>query len=144
VLGEYQESKRCFQEALETAIDAQSVAIALEALVGMVTLLTKEGEEEQVSEFITRVLHHSVIYEEIKNKAECLLSELEPQLLTHVLHHPAIYEEIKDRIGEIKDKAEKILSKPRPQLYIQTVTIAQESEKVRNFERLPNVISQVS
>ena len=134
VLGEFQESKKCFHQALETAIDTQTVPVALEALVGMVTLLMKEGEKEQASELITHVLHHPVIYGEIKHRAEQLLSELEPQLLTHVLHHPAIYGEIKDRIGEIKDRAEQLLSELEPRHSPETNAIAQERGKAREFE----------
>ena len=134
VLGEFQESKKCFHQALETAIDTQTVPVALEALVGMVTLLMKEGEKEQASELITHVLHHPVIYGEIKHRAEQLLSELEPQLLTHVLHHPAIYGEIKDRIGEIKDRAEQLLSELEPRHSPETTAIAQERGKAREFE----------
>ncbi len=140
VLGEYQESKKCFHQALEMAIDTLSVPVALEALVGMVTLLMKEGEKEQASELIGCVLYHPVVYGAIKDGAEQLLSELEPQLLTHVLHHPAIYGEIKARVGEIKNMAGQLLLAPEPQLSLQTIVVAQERGKARKFECFPSSI----
>jgi predicted ATPase/DNA-binding SARP family transcriptional activator len=142
VLGECQESKKCFHKALETAIDTLSVPVALEALVGMVTLLVQEGEKEQASELIDRVLHHPVIYDEIKYRAEQLLSELEPQLLTHALHHSAIYGEIKDRVGEIKRRAEQLLFEPSPRLSLRMVAIAQDSKRMRMIECFPSVMGR--
>ena len=61
-------------------IDMQAVTVALEGLVGMATLLTKEGEKERVVELVAYVLHHPASSGKTEERAEQLLSELESQL----------------------------------------------------------------
>lgn len=100
-----QEARQCWQEALETALDALSVSAALQALVGMVLLLTKEGKREQALELITRTLAHPAIYGEMQDGAEQILSELEFQLFHYFFRHPAIHKELEEIIREIKDRA---------------------------------------
>ncbi len=78
-LGEYQRAKKCFHQALETAMDTHSVHLALEALVGIATLLVKEGEKEQALELVAYTLDHPALCREVRHRAEHLLSGLEFQ-----------------------------------------------------------------
>ncbi len=141
-LGEYQSSKKCFQEAMEAAIEAEAVDIALEALVGMATLLRKEGQKDQASELIDYVLHYPVVLKEIQTRAEQLLTELEPQLAVHVLHHPAVYDEIKAKAEEIKAGSGQFLFETQSQPSLQMVAVAREPEPIGRFGCLPCVIAQ--
>jgi tetratricopeptide (TPR) repeat protein len=78
--GEYQEADRYFHEALGMALDAQGLPEALEALVGIATLLAKRGEKERAVELAALALHHPANYVQNQDRAEHLLSEMEPQL----------------------------------------------------------------
>jgi len=79
-LGEYQESKRYFYEALKTAMQIRAVPLALDALVRMATLLTKEGEKEKALQLFALTLQHPGTYKETKDRAAYLHSELVSQL----------------------------------------------------------------
>jgi tetratricopeptide (TPR) repeat protein len=78
--GEHQEADGCFHEALEMALDAQGLPEALEALVGIATLLAHRGEKERAVELVSHALHHPANYVQNQDRAEYLLSELESQL----------------------------------------------------------------
>ncbi len=79
-LGEFRKAKEYFFEALTIAMDVLLADVALEALVGMVTILMEEGEKEQAVELVAHILHHPSTQLCVRGRAESLLSELEPQL----------------------------------------------------------------
>ncbi|MCL4299121.1 MAG: AAA family ATPase [Anaerolineae bacterium] len=89
-LGELQESKQYILAALKTAMEGQVFPAALEALVGLAALLTRqpEGEtgsalnqrEERALELIGLVWHHPVSSQETRDRANRLLVELKGRL----------------------------------------------------------------
>lgn len=81
-LGEFREARKCFQKALEIAIGMQ--ANPETALLGIATLLMKEGEKVQAVELITYALCHPATYGVVKDRAEQLFSELESQIPPHI------------------------------------------------------------
>jgi predicted ATPase/DNA-binding SARP family transcriptional activator len=83
-LREYQASGQYFRDALTMAIEIETIPVALEGLVGLAVLFTanKPGDAEckQAAELLTLVLHHPASSQETKDRAACLLAELEAQL----------------------------------------------------------------
>lgn len=88
-LGELQETKQYFLTALQTAIEAQAIPVALDALVGLVILQVKEqmttaepelAVKEQALEWLTLVLNHPASRKETKDRASSLMSELTAEL----------------------------------------------------------------
>ncbi len=79
-LSAYDEAKRYFLEALKTAIEAQTVPLALDTLVGLATLLSREGTIERALELLAHVLNHPASMKETRDRAERLRAEWEAQL----------------------------------------------------------------
>jgi hypothetical protein len=83
-LGEYEESGRHFREALQTAMDIESLWMVLDSLVGLARLKTAsdpgEAAAERAVELLTFVLHHPSSSQETKDRAAPLLAELENRL----------------------------------------------------------------
>lgn len=84
-LEDCQEAQRCFRQALEIATDLQLTDIAQEALVGIATLVKKQGDEEQALELVVVVLDYPTIHVEVKARAESLLYELKSHLSPQVV-----------------------------------------------------------
>jgi predicted ATPase/DNA-binding XRE family transcriptional regulator len=76
----YPESKQCFMKALQSALDTQTVVIALQALVEIAVIEMKEGATELALELVTQCLGHPFSSLEIKDHAEKLREELEGRL----------------------------------------------------------------
>jgi predicted ATPase/transcriptional regulator with XRE-family HTH domain len=79
-LGTYPEAWQAFREALQTAIEAQAIPIAMEALVGLASLMAKDGATEQAVEWSVHILQHPANAKKAKDRAERLRAELESQL----------------------------------------------------------------
>ena len=84
-LGAYREARQQFREALKTAMDADAPPLVLSVLVGMATLLSKEGEREKALELLTFAFHHPALKKETKEDGERLLAELEAELAPQVV-----------------------------------------------------------
>jgi predicted ATPase len=94
-LAEYGAAKQYFLAALQTATDAQLMPVALNALVGLATLLshllTGEAEpgltpmKERAGELLALVLSHPATGQEVKDKAQRLLTELQTKLPPQVI-----------------------------------------------------------
>jgi hypothetical protein len=63
-------------------MDLMADDLILENLVGIATLLSKEGGEEQAVELVACALNHPAMAGKAKERAEELLSKLECQLST--------------------------------------------------------------
>lgn len=83
-LEEYQEAKECFCKALEKVTDDQVTSIALdvalEALVGLATLMSRGEGAERAVEILAYVLHQPAAHGNARDKAEQLLAELASRL----------------------------------------------------------------
>jgi predicted ATPase len=83
-LEEYQEAKECFCKALETVTDDQiapiALDVALEALLGMATLMSRGEGAERAVEILAYVLHQPAAHGNARDKAEQLLTELASRL----------------------------------------------------------------
>ncbi len=99
------ESKRCFCEALRSAMGIQAAPVAVDALVGIAGLFRKEGRVKEALEILTFAIQYPAAYRDTKERAESLRSEVTPQL------PPQVIEEIEKRgkDGGLKEIAEKIL-----------------------------------
>jgi hypothetical protein len=86
--GELQEARQQFLTALKIAMAGQVTPVALDALVGLVTLQVSQepagdsglAMKEQAVETLIVVLNQPAIMRETKERAGRLLAELEPQL----------------------------------------------------------------
>lgn len=97
VLGDCAGADDCFQEALEIALDNQTISIALEALVGRVMVLTEKGKKQETDRLILQVLNRPSVQWEIRAASEQILSDLEHRLATHPsCNLVAIYERIRN------------------------------------------------
>jgi hypothetical protein len=84
-LGENRQAQRCFQESLEIIQDQQAVDLILENLIGLAKLLSEDGKKRQALELVSCVLDHTGIALQARNRAEQLVSELEPFVPLHTL-----------------------------------------------------------
>jgi len=78
--GEQLEAEQNYHLALRTALDAKVAPIALDALVGLADLRSKQGAPEAAWQLAAHVLQHSAGSKETKDRAERLRVELESQL----------------------------------------------------------------
>jgi hypothetical protein len=83
-LREYEVSDQHFREALQTAMEIESLWMALDSLVGLAKLLsssgTGEAEAERAVELLTFVLDHPTSSQEARDRASPVLAELEDRL----------------------------------------------------------------
>src|SRR5262249_20512141 len=79
-LGDDTEAQRCFLEGFKTAVAAQALPVALEALVGMAAMRLRAGASESALELLTQILGHPSSSQETKARAEQLRAEVERQL----------------------------------------------------------------
>lgn len=79
-LGNYQESKKYYNEALKTLMEIRAIPLALQVILGITTLLIKEGKKESALVNCALVLHHPAGTKESKEKAACFFSELKTEL----------------------------------------------------------------
>ena len=83
-LGEYEASGRHFRSALQMAMEIGALAVVLDSLAGLATLLAAsdpgEAAAEQAVELLAFVLAHPSSTQETKDQATPLLTELEGRL----------------------------------------------------------------
>jgi tetratricopeptide (TPR) repeat protein len=83
-LGEYEASGRHFRTALQMAMEIGALAVVLDSLVGLATLLAASDPGEaaagQAVELLAFALAHPSSTQEIRDRAELLLAELEGRL----------------------------------------------------------------
>ncbi len=79
-LGEYDDSKYYFVEALKTAREVQAAPQALLALLGLARLYSRFGHPDKAWELLTFVSQHPAIIDEVRILAGSLTSELQPRL----------------------------------------------------------------
>jgi tetratricopeptide (TPR) repeat protein len=83
-LGEYEASGRHFHSALQMAMEIGALAVVLDSLVGLATLLAAsdpgEAAAEQAVELLAFVLAHPSSTQETKDQATALSTELEGRL----------------------------------------------------------------
>jgi phosphate starvation-inducible protein PhoH len=79
-LGNEDEAKRLFYQALHIAIETHGTFIALEALVGLATLQAQQRELAQALELLLIVLQHPASIQDTKQRAEQRQHEVEAQL----------------------------------------------------------------
>lgn len=84
-LGDYTAAQRYLLDGIRTALEAQVVPIALEALLGVAILWIKEGTIEAALELLMHILNHPASRKETINRAGQLRAELEAQLLPQQL-----------------------------------------------------------
>lgn len=86
-LGEREAAEQHFREALKIAMEIGTLPVAMEALVGLATLLHPgaQHEKERALELLEFVLHHSASSYETKGKAERLIAEIEEKLPAQVV-----------------------------------------------------------
>lgn len=81
-LDDIQTARDYFSEALKMALNIQAIPGALDALVGLASLLVKAGgaEREQALEILALALSHPASSRDNQDRAARLLAEVEPQL----------------------------------------------------------------
>jgi hypothetical protein len=81
-LDDAQTARDYFSEALQMALNIQALPGALDALVGLASLLIKTGdaEREQALEILALALSHPASSRDNQDRAARLLAELEPLL----------------------------------------------------------------
>jgi predicted ATPase/DNA-binding SARP family transcriptional activator len=83
-LGDYEAAGRHLRTALQTAMEIESLWIAMDSLVGWAGLLTArdpgEATAEQAVELLAFVLQHPASSQEARDRAAALLAELEARL----------------------------------------------------------------
>ncbi len=84
-LEENQESQNYFHRALKIAMKILAKPVALDVLIGIALLLTKQEEKEKALELLTISFSHSAAEKETKNRAQKLIAELELQLSPKVV-----------------------------------------------------------
>ena len=65
---------------MRIANETHATPVALEALVGLASLQSKDGDREHALELVLTVLNHSASVQETRNRAAHLNSGLEAQL----------------------------------------------------------------
>jgi hypothetical protein len=79
-LGNEAEAKRVWQESLRIATEIHGPSVALEALAGIASLQSKQGDKEHALELLLVVLNHPASLQETKDRARDLRDELESRL----------------------------------------------------------------
>jgi len=80
VTGDLQEARQYYQQGLEIAIDKPFAQLKVYVVLGPSRWLARNGEVERATELATLALHHPDSIEEVQDKAQRILSELEGQL----------------------------------------------------------------
>jgi tetratricopeptide (TPR) repeat protein len=78
--GDVPEAGKIFREALQSAVEAQAIPIALDALLGLGNLHAQTGEPESALLLCSYVIEHPSSEEETRNRAEQLRAALESKL----------------------------------------------------------------
>ena len=79
-LGEVEEAERHYHQGLKAALEVQALPIAMEALVGIATLLTRRGYHERAVELLGFAEAQDVTDKETKDRCSHLLTELESKV----------------------------------------------------------------
>jgi tetratricopeptide (TPR) repeat protein len=81
-MGDDVEAGRTWREALRIAFELGEMFVALEALLGLATLQSKQGENEHAYELVQVILNHSASIQDTRTRASLLCNALEEKL-TH-------------------------------------------------------------
>jgi tetratricopeptide (TPR) repeat protein len=79
-LGKDSEAEHTWCESLRIAVDIRGTPVALEALVGLASLLAKRNDMEYALELLLMVLNHPASFQKTKNHAADLRADLEAQM----------------------------------------------------------------
>jgi tetratricopeptide (TPR) repeat protein len=79
-LGDYTQAQRIFHEAYQAAAAGQLLPIALDALMGLATVLVHDGQQAKAVELLVHILNHPACSQEVHHRALALHGELEKQL----------------------------------------------------------------
>ena len=103
IAGNYHEARKIYKEALESAIQAQAIPIALDALIGLGEIKAQFGEIEIALLFFYFISHHPASDSEAKSRAKQLSAELEPNLHSkQIMKAQSLATELSfERIGKI-------------------------------------------
>ncbi len=74
--GDDEEAEKLFRAAIQAGLSMQSLALVLDALVGIAALRSREGQKIEALALATLILHHPATRSETKEKAEPLSAEL--------------------------------------------------------------------
>jgi len=91
-LGNDSEARHLWRQSLHLAMDTQGLLAAMDAIVGIAGMETKEGNTQQALELVTVVLNHPAATQEVRNRAQGLQEILAAQLT------PAQFESIQSRV----------------------------------------------
>jgi predicted ATPase/transcriptional regulator with XRE-family HTH domain len=79
-IGNDYEARNLWRESLRLAMDTQGLLAAIDAIVGIAGMETKEGNNQQALELVTVVLNHPAATQEARNRAQVLQGILASQL----------------------------------------------------------------
>jgi TolA-binding protein len=82
--GDYGHAHRLFLEAIQLASDIQATPQALDALLGLASVLSQTGETNHAFALLTLVRDHTASTQESKADAERLSAELLPYLSSEI------------------------------------------------------------
>ena len=80
LVGNYPEARKHYQDALQSAVEAKAMPIALDALLGLGNLQAQAGKVEQPLLLGYYIQNHASSEEETIRRAEELIAALEPKL----------------------------------------------------------------
>jgi predicted ATPase/transcriptional regulator with XRE-family HTH domain len=91
-IGNDSEAGLLWRESLRLAMDTRGLLAAIDAIVGIAGMETKEGNTQQALELVTVVLNHPAATQEARNRAQVLQGILSSQL------KPNQFESIQSRV----------------------------------------------
>ena len=84
-LGDAEEARRIYREALQIATDAQTVPIALDALVGLALRIVSDGDAARAMELLTHVHDHPAASKLTQDRAGTVIGRLAGELASDVV-----------------------------------------------------------
>jgi len=85
-LGDERAALAYFQEAIQTALEAEALSAVLYMLVGKATLLSKQGKQERAVELLSFIQHHPASGQDTKERVAKRLAQLRTSV------HPTVME----------------------------------------------------
>lgn len=110
-MGNKEEAENNWLDALHIARDIRALPVVLATMVRLAELHAEQGEIANSYMWATQVATHPASWQDTKNRAEKLVSELEPELSTQELstikgtsHENSLDYSIKDILARLRDK----------------------------------------
>jgi tetratricopeptide (TPR) repeat protein/transcriptional regulator with XRE-family HTH domain len=110
-MGNKEETENNWLDALRVARDIRALPVVLATMVRLAELHAEGGEIANSYKWATQVATHPASWQDTKNRAEKLVSELEPELSTQELstikgtsHENSLDYSIKDILARLRDK----------------------------------------